>query len=209
MVIDSIIFDVDGTLWDATDVVADAWNTAIRDNTTLSLTINGPILKNLFGKTLDEIAGIIFKDEPKDRQLDLMDLCCNYENEYLKTRCGALYPDLERVLHTLCQRYPLYIVSNCQAGYIESFLAATGFASYFKDHLCPGDTGEGKAYNIREIIRRNHLNAPIYVGDTTGDYNAVKEADPSMPFVFAAYGFGEVSNPEYTISCPSELLNFF
>lgn len=26
LLIDSIIFDVDGTLWDSTDVVADAWN---------------------------------------------------------------------------------------------------------------------------------------------------------------------------------------
>ena len=29
LLIDSIIFDVDGTLWDSTDVVADAWNQII------------------------------------------------------------------------------------------------------------------------------------------------------------------------------------
>lgn len=209
MAIDSIIFDVDGTLWDSTDVVADAWNDVIRANTKLDLTINGEILKNLFGKTMDAIAAILFKDEPKERQLELIDMCGDHENEYLKTHSGVLYPDLERVLQTLSTRYPLFIVSNCQAGYIESFLSCTGFGPYFKDHLCPGDTNEGKAYNIQEIVRRNHLTAPIYIGDTMGDYTATKEADPNMPFVFAAYGFGEVGHPEYTISCPSDLLNLF
>ena len=36
---DGIIFDVDGTLWDSTDSVAESWNLAIRENSTLDLTI--------------------------------------------------------------------------------------------------------------------------------------------------------------------------
>ena len=90
MVIDSIIFDVDGTLWDATDVVADAWNTAIRDNTTLSLTINGPILKNLFGKTLDEIAVIIFKDEHRASATDeTLESSIVFKSSYSSSHCIA------------------------------------------------------------------------------------------------------------------------
>lgn len=209
MVTDSIIFDVDGTLWDSTDVVADAWNTVIRNYTGVNSAITGDILKNLFGKTMDHIAAILFPNEPRERQLELINRCGEYENEYLQTHRGNLYPNLEQVLDTLSSRYSLYIVSNCQAGYIESFLSCTGLGHYFQDHLCPGDTGEGKAYNIREIVRRNHLKAPIYVGDTAGDYTAVKEANPDMPFVFAAYGFGKVDNPDYTISSPSDLLHLF
>ena len=30
---DSIIFDVDGTLWDSVDPVAESWNLAIAENT--------------------------------------------------------------------------------------------------------------------------------------------------------------------------------
>ena len=33
LLIDSIIFDVDGTLWDSTDVVADAWNQIMEKET--------------------------------------------------------------------------------------------------------------------------------------------------------------------------------
>ena len=204
---DSIIFDVDGTLWDTTHVVADAWNEIVRSETSLDLSITPQKLKTLFGKTMPDIAAILFPEEPKENQLRLIDLCCQREEEALRKKSGALYPQLESVLTQLAARLPLFLVSNCQAGYIETFLDCTGFAPYITDHLCPGDTGEGKAENIREIIRRHHLKSPVYVGDTDGDYQAVKSAGDSIPFIFASYGFGFVENPDYVITCPADLLS--
>lgn len=204
---DSIIFDVDGTLWDTTHVVADAWNEVVRSETSLDLSITPQKLKTLFGKTMPDIAAILFPEEPKENQLRLIDLCCQREEEALRKKSGALYPQLESVLTQLAARLPLFLVSNCQAGYIETFLDCTGFAPYITDHLCPGDTGEGKAENIREIIRCHHLKSPVYVGDTDGDYQAVKSAGDSIPFIFASYGFGFVENPDYVITCPADLLS--
>ena len=204
---DSIIFDVDGTLWDTTHVVADAWNEVVRSETSLDLSITPQKLKTLFGKTMPDIAAILFPEEPKENQLRLIDLCCQREEEALRKKSGALYPQLESILTQLAARLPLFLVSNCQAGYIETFLDCTGFAPYIPDHLCPGDTGEGKAENIREIIRRHHLKSPVYVGDTDGDYQAVKSAGDSIPFIFASYGFGFVENPDYVITCPADLLS--
>ncbi len=204
---DSIIFDVDGTLWDTTHVVADAWNEVVRSETSLDLSITPQKLKTLFGKTMPDIAAILFPEEPKENQLRLIDLCCQREEEALRKKSGALYPQLESVLTQLAAPLPLFLVSNCQAGYIETFLDCTGFAPYITDHLCPGDTGEGKAENIREIIRRHHLKSPVYVGDTDGDYQAVKSAGDSIPFIFASYGFGFVENPDYVITCPADLLS--
>ncbi|NCC43201.1 MAG: HAD family hydrolase [Clostridia bacterium] len=108
---------------------------------------------------------------------------------------------------SLSQKYRLFIVSNCQAGYIEVFLKSSGFGQYFEGHLCPGDTGNAKADNIRQIIRDYKLASPVYVGDTDGDHRATKSA--GIPFVFAAYGFGSVCSPDYTINCPKELLKIF
>lgn len=62
---DSIIFDVDGTLWDTTHVVADAWNEVVRSETSLDLSITPQKLKTLFGKTMPDIAAILFPEEPK------------------------------------------------------------------------------------------------------------------------------------------------
>ena len=69
---DGIIFDVDGTLWDSTDSVAESWNLAIRENSSLDLTIDGEILQGLFGKTMTEIADALFPSlsEEERRQLD-------------------------------------------------------------------------------------------------------------------------------------------
>ena len=52
---DGIIFDVDGTLWDSVEVVAESWNLAIKENSDLEPNLNREILQRLFGKTMDEM----------------------------------------------------------------------------------------------------------------------------------------------------------
>ena len=204
---DSIIFDVDGTLWDSTAICADAWNTIIKQETDLDLHITEKTLKGLFGRLLPDIAKAIFPDYSTERQLYLIDQCCQEEHRALLAHCAPLYPELEETLRELSKKYRLFIVSNCQAGYIEVFLETSGLGSYFEGHLCPGDTGNAKADNICKIIQEYHLKSPVYVGDTLGDFNATKTA--GIPFVFASYGFGQVPSPDYTIHCPGDLLNIF
>ena len=50
-----IIFDVDGTLWDSTDVVAKSWNMAILDHTGTDPNYTGEQLSYLFGKTMKDV----------------------------------------------------------------------------------------------------------------------------------------------------------
>ena len=156
---------------------------------------------------IPDIAAVIFHEYPKERQLELIEACCAKEHEALLATPAPVYPGLVDALSILSRHYPLYIVSNCQAGYIEVFLEATGLGHYFKGHLCPGDTGKAKADNIRTIIEQNHLQHAVYVGDTDGDYKATREA--GIPFVHAAYGFGQTENPDYTITSPMDLVTLF
>ena len=137
MYTDGILFDLDGTLWDSTELVADAWNEVIRKNTLLDLNLDGTRLKQLLGQLLPDIAAQIFPNCPKARQLELIDLCCQREHEVLSETCAPLYESLEQTLDELSNRFPLFIVSNCQAGYIETFLKTSHLEKYFKDHLCP------------------------------------------------------------------------
>lgn len=201
---DSIIFDVDGTLWDSTEIVARAWNEYLKsENVDLRLTAD--TLKGLFGQLLPDIARQLFPGFSDQEQMRLIDGCTDAEHQALHRQCAPVYPDLERVLKALSGRFPLFIVSNCQAGYIELFLEKTGFRPYFTGHLCPGDTGEAKAENIMRIVRDHHLSSPVYVGDTAGDYNACRKA--GVPFIFAAYGFGQVQDPQFRIEKPADLLD--
>ena len=84
---DSIIFDVDGTLWDSTDVVAKAWTDYLRQKEQIDLTITAGQLKTLFGKPLAEIAALVFPEYPENEQLRLIDGCCEAEHALLHKPC--------------------------------------------------------------------------------------------------------------------------
>lgn len=197
---DSIIFDLDGTLWDSTTVVAPAWNAVLDKRTDIAFRATPDNLKKLFGRPLPVIAEIIFPELPGPEQQALIHKCNESEHEFLNKTSGELFPGVKETLETLSKTCPLFIVSNCEAGYIELFLEATGFAPYFKDHECPGNTGKYKAENIRLVMERNHLQHPVYVGDTQGDADASREA--GIPFFFASYGFGAVD------ACDAEVTEF-
>lgn len=200
--VDGIIFDLDGTLWDSTEVAARAYQRAV-DECNISAQITGQKLKKLFGKPMNEVMETLFPGVGKDKLKVLERLCFQYEEEELRKTPGKLYPDLEVTLKELSSHYPLFIVSNCQAGYIETFFDTTNLFKYFKDHTCPGDTGKLKGENILLIAEKHKLKNPIYIGDTVGDADACDFA--GIPFVFASYGFGDVKEYDHRINGLKEL----
>lgn len=200
---DSIIFDVDGTLWDSTKSVAESWNKAIREQSSLNLTLEPVSLSRVFGKTMTEIADALFPDLSVKERMELLDVCFDEENRYLEDHPGILYPDVVRTIKELSLSCPLYIVSNCQCGYIEVMLRTTGLAPYIRDHLCFGETQVPKGETIRMLIERNNLQSPVYVGDTQGDADSCKTA--GIPFIFAEYGFGDVPDARTRIHTFSDL----
>ena len=103
----------------------------------------------------------------------------------------------------LKEKYHLYIVSNCQSGYIEAFLEHYGFGHYFEDIECYGNNLLSKGENIRLVVERNGLTKAVYVGDIQGDYDATMEA--GLPFIHAAYGFGTIAQETAKINCLAEL----
>lgn len=202
---DSIIFDVDGTLWNSTEIIAKAWSEYLQTQEHMNITITAQRLESLFGQLLPDIARQLFPQFSENEQLRIIEACCQAEHEALLKECAPLYEDLEYTLKELGKHYPLFIVSNCQTGYIEVFLESSGLGHYFKGHLCPGDTGNAKAANISQIIKDYQLSSPVYVGDTMGDFHACQEA--GVPFIFAAYGFGNVPEPDMRIEKPADLID--
>lgn len=200
---DSIIFDVDGTIWDSTQSVADSWNKAIREHSDLDLTLDPVSLSRVFGKTMTEIADAFFPALDTEARMKLLDACYAEENRYLEDHPGLLYDGVAGTIRNLSLRYPLYIVSNCQCGYIEVMLKTSGLAPYIKDHLCFGETLRPKGETIRMLMEKNGLKSPVYVGDTQGDADACKTA--GIPFIFAEYGFGDVPDAATRIQRFSDL----
>jgi phosphoglycolate phosphatase len=203
---DSIIFDLDGTIWDSIDTVLQAWNSCIKEDP-----INKEFTRADFEKTMGlqmhDISKKLFPDLEEDVRPALIAKFCLTEQKYLKKLGGTLYPNVEEVLSNLSKKYKLYIVSNCQDGYIESFYEFHKLEKYFLDFENPGRTGLSKGENVNLIIKRNNLSSPVYVGDTEGDLNAARYV--GIPFVFATYGFGQVSEYDEVIEKFEDLMKKF
>lgn len=198
-----IIFDMDGTLWDSAAQVAKSWSQVATEQYSLEKIITSQDLQRVMGLTMDKLALGLFPELPEQQRLELLEDCCKAENEYLRKNGASLYPDVEETLKELQKKYFLYIVSNCQSGYIEAFLEYYQFEEYFQDIECFGNNGLKKGDNIRKIVERNHLEDAVYVGDIQGDYDASAEA--GVKFIHAAYGFGEVRQQVVSVQKFSEL----
>ena len=196
MKIDSIILDVDGTIWNTTGIVASAWNKVIDENFPQVSHVTADILKGQFGKTMDVIADNLFGVLSAEEKKLLMEKCCIEEQKALLLNTENItYKGVIKTLQKLSKRVPLFIVSNCQKGYIELVIEKNGITDLIKDFECFGNNGNSKDENIRLIVKRNGLENPVYVGDTQGDYEACKKA--GVPFVWAAYGFGCPNDDKY------------
>lgn len=204
---DAIFLDIDGTLWDSTYIVSDAWNEVLQKKPEIDLVITPELLKTLFGKPLSEIAAVIFKDFPRETQIKLIDECCEKEHEFLNARPGIIFEGVVETIKELSKKYPVCIVSNCEAGYIELVCEKLGITDCIKDGECPGYSGLGKGDNIKRVMERNGYKDIVYVGDTQGDYEATRKA--GVPFVFCKYGFGKPEGYEYCVEKFSELLDLF
>lgn len=201
---DGVIFDVDGTLWDTTDLVAEAWNKGAKDLEIEREPITGDRLKREFGKPMDIIVANLFPKEAPSVQEEILRVCCLHEHCILEeNQKSVLFPGVRETFQTLAQSCKVCIVSNCQVGYIELFLRKNGLEKYVTDYESFGNTHLTKGENIRLVMERNDLRDVVYVGDTQGDFDACRYA--GIPFVYAAYGFGQVTEPDYRIGGLREL----
>ena len=199
----AIIFDLDGTLWDATKGITAAWQQVLRGEG-IGVTLTREAVMGCMGLPMDEIFLRLLPNIGDDARTEIQQKCQQYENEYLSLHGGTLYPNVERTLDLLKNSgYDLYIVTNSQDGYVEAFLGSMNLEKYFTDYEMFGRTGLLKAENIRLVMARNGIDNAVYVGDAQGDYDSAKTA--RIPFIYAKYGFGTVADFKYSVDKFDEL----
>lgn len=206
----SVIFDIDGTLWDSRAIVAEGYNEQLRKEGLEELCVTPEVLKTVFGKVMTEIADIILEKVPAPQRYDLMERCMKTEQGYLKSDpCNIAYPDVKKTLEALSARNRLFIVSNSQAGYPELIIEKLGLSDLIEGHLCFGDTGTDKGTTITRLMKQYDIKTSeaVYVGDTQGDLEASRKA--GIPFVWASYGFGTPETYDYRIERFSQLAELF
>ena len=202
---ESLILDIDGTLWDSRALVAEGYNIQLRDEGLERYCVDAERLRPLFGKVMTAIADEIFPDQPEHIRYPLMERCMERENRYLEeNECRIGYDGIVPALRELAKTHRLFIVSNSQQGYPELCIGKLGLGDIISGHLCFGDTGTSKGKTIRTLMERHNITSCIYIGDTQGDYEATVEAD--VPFLWAEYGFGTPAGYALRVSSPAGLL---
>jgi len=203
---DAIVFDLDGTLWDTCAACARGWNTVVARHGFAFREITAEDVRKVTGKPHEDCIRETFDRLPAEQIQVLIAETMEEDNVMVAKHGGELYSGVAAGLPKLAKRYPLFIVSNCQSGYIETFLAFTGFGSLIKDFECWGNTRHSKAANLADIIRRNGLARAGFVGDMESDRTAANAC--GIPFLHVTYGFGQVASCNRAFDSFSDLVAF-
>ena len=205
---ESLIFDIDGTLWDSRQLVAEGYNIQLRSEGLDHLCVDAELLKTQFGKVKNVIADDIFSSIPAPERYHLIDRCMEMEQIHMRQDpCDIGYPKVLETIRELSKKHRLFIVSNCEKGYPEICMEKLGITQLFSGHLCFGDTRTCKGETIKKLMADHKIASACYIGDTQGDADAAKLA--GIPFVYCTYGFGRVREYWKSIENFAELETIF
>ena len=205
---ESLIFDIDGTLWDSRAIIAEGYNEVLIQAGYPELCVDAEDLKKLFGKTMTEIADIMLTTVPVEKRYEIMDRCMEVgDGKLLDNPCDIGYPGVLETLEELSHRYRLFIVSNSQCGYPETTMDKLHIGHLMEGHMCFGDTGTDKGTTIRILMEKHGIQSAVYIGDTQGDYEASCKA--GIPFAWATFGFGVPEGYDYKVDSFQELAEIF
>ena len=85
----AVIFDLDGTMWDASETVTDAFNIRLAQMG-IQRRITVEEMMGQMGRTLEEIASVFFGSVDPENAVNIMRSCTDYENQYIKTAGGRV-----------------------------------------------------------------------------------------------------------------------
>ncbi|HJP64652.1 MAG TPA: HAD family hydrolase [Mucilaginibacter sp.] len=203
---DSLIFDMDGTLWDAVDTYAESWNIVFKQ-----LGIDRVVRRNELAKMVGwegkKVHAALMPDYDEEKRQYIYAKVNELRREILPKNGGILYEGVKDGLKQLAGRYQLYIVSNCAVGIIRLFMDWAGINEHIIDEIAYGTNYMPKHYNIKQLIERYDLKNPVYVGDTEGDGEQSRLA--GLPFVFVSYGFGNTEDHDLRFDNFSDLTDYF
>ena len=204
--VDSIIFDMDGTLWDATESYARVWNETC-SQFGINTFFTGKELAPYMGMSIDDILiHLLGGNLPMDKKV-FMDVLFKNESILMPKLGGILFSGVKEGLEMIHRHYRMFMLSNCSARGLKNFVLFTKTEMLFEGLLSQGERPASKSENLAYMIDRYSLKVPVYVGDTQADCDQAHLA--GIPFVFTEYGFGKCYNADWQYNTPDSMFNAF
>ncbi len=185
--IDALIFDMDGTLWDAVETYSLAWNKYFKRHGLTSLLTKSD-LDALMGLEEDKFLEIVLPEYSYEDRKTCYEEVIQLQYDLIDEIGGNLYPGVQKYLEKLNKKFKLFIVSNCPKDTILHFMKFANIENLITSSLSHGQNYRPKHENISSLVKEYDLKRAMYIGDTHGDMLQSKKAN--LPYVFMNYGFG-------------------
>ncbi len=203
---DALIFDMDGTLWDAVDSYCAVWNVCFR-LFGVDRTVSRQALIDCMGLTPDKIYDKIVGENPQLEKGEFLLRLTEKEKELMPELGGVPYPGVVDGIERLSKAYTLFLVSNCSENGLRDMMRYIGITPYVKEAVTFGATNRIKSENMEYLKAKYKLKLPVYIGDTEGDCQQTHLA--GLPFVWVSYGFGKCDAPDKSFPSFGALTEFF
>ena len=203
---DSLIFDMDGTLWDAVDTYAASWN-KVFTQMGIDIVVERDRLAGMVGWEGKKVIKEIMPDFDDEKRMTIYKTVNEARHSMIPEMGGIMYDGVIEGLIKLESKYKLFILSNCAAGIIRHFIDWAGIDHLITDEFAHGVNFMPKNHNIHLLKDLHDLKNPVYIGDTAGDGEQSRIAN--VPFVFVSYGFGQTDDYDLKFDSFGDLTDYF
>lgn len=200
-----LIFDIDGTLWNASESTAKGIN-CVMERMGLPNRVTDKNVESVAGKPYSECIEIMLPGLIKNFP-DLLEQTNLEELKYVTQFGGIFYNGVLDGIKELSKTHNIYVISNCQAWYLDLFLEKSGLGEYIQDADCNGLSGNPKDVMISNMVIKHNMKNPVYIGDTIGDESSAIKS--GVEFNYVSYGFGSIKGTHRTFHTFSDIVKLY
>jgi phosphoglycolate phosphatase len=202
MVTDAVVFDIDGTLWNASSASARGWNLGLAQ-LGAQAEVTAEQIATVAGSPYEKCVEALLPGM-RVRHPDLLEVLSDCERASVERDGGTFYDSALEAVSRLAREFDVFLVSNCQDWYLELFLGFSGLGPLLSGVDCHGRSGLPKSEMLSQMKRAHSLAAPVYVGDTADDEAAARIA--GITHIHVSWGFGQPKGNPMIVDSFAELL---
>ena len=204
MTYDAIIFDIDGTLWNASSASAKGWNLGLA-SMDIHRNVTAEQVRSVSGHPYERCIDILLPGQ-REKHPGLLETLNDCETRVVTNDGGEFYHGVIEGVIRLAYDYRVFLVSNCQEWYLKLFLHFSRLGSVLSGVDCHGMSGLPKNEMLLRMTRDYSLQKPVYIGDTATDEKATALA--GIPYIHVAWGFGKPEGKPRVVRSFDELLTY-